>query len=392
MKAYIKVLIASFLVIFASLGFGRFAFGMVLPSMQESLNITTTQVGFISTSNFIGYIIGILLVSYLYSKFPSYKLIFSSLFLQGFSMLFMILDINYLLISFLYALSGFFAAISNISIMAYITNIVPKNIRGKFLGIVVSGNGLAIILSGLIVPYIEVYIQNSPWKVSWIFFSIIIILSAFLSQLGIKKYVNHNMPERKIKAKEYFKMPSFWKITTIYMIFGISYIVYVTFFVSAVIDKYSVSSSLSGIFWALLGSMSLLSGLIFGILADRIGAYRTLIFVFCLQTTAHLILSFNFNIYAIWISAILFGISVWSVPSIITLLISFHFDIRRTAQVLSLSTLLFAICQAIAPVGAGLIYDITKNFSYVFMLTSILTFIAIILSLIFSKQKIKQIH
>ncbi len=91
-------------------------------------------------------------------------------------------------------------------------------------------------------------------------------------------------------------------------------------------------------------------------------------------------------------SAILFGITVWSIPSIVTLLISLHFDVKRTAQVLSLITLLFAIAQALAPVLAGFIFDITKEFSNVFMITSTLTFIAVLISFIFSKQKIKQVH
>lgn len=392
MKPYIKILIASFLVIFACLGFGRFAFGMVIPNMQESLEITTTQIGFISSANFVGYIVGILLVSFFYSRFTSHKLIFSTLFLQGLMMLCMTLNSNYLIISIFYAFSGFFAAISNISIMAHITNVVPKEIRGKILGVVVSGSGLAIISSGLIVPNVETLVQESPWEISWVIFSLLIILVSFLSQPGIKKHASHDMPENKIRAKEYFAIPSFWKVTTIYMIFGISYIVYVTFFVSAVIDKYNVSSTLSGNFWAVLGAMSLFSGLIFGMFADKIGAYKTLTFVFILQTISHLILGLDLDSWVIWVSAILFGISVWSIPSLVTLLISFHFDIRRTAQVLSLSTLLFAVCQAIAPVGAGFMYDLSKDFSYIFLLTSILTFIAIILCLIFSKQKIKQIH
>ncbi len=231
-----------------------------------------------------------------------------------------------------------------------------------------------------------------PWKISWAIFSILIILVAFFSQPGIKRHASHDMPENKIKAKEYFKIPSFWKICSIYMIFGITYVVYVTFFVSAVIDKYNVSTSLSGSFWAVFGVMSVFSGFIFGIVADKVGPYKSLIFVYTLQTIAHVILTLNIDSSAIWFSAIIFGISVWSIPSLVTLLISYHFDTKRTAQILSLATLLFALCQAIAPVAAGYIYDLTNDFSYVFILTSSLTFLAIILSFIFSKQKIKQIH
>ena len=134
------------------------------------------------------------------------------------------------------------------------------------------------------------------------------------------------------------------------------------------------------------------SGFIFGAIADKVGPYRSLVFVYALQTIAHFILAIDIASYAIWFSAITFGISVWSIPSIVTLLTSLHFDVKRTAQVLSLITLLFASGQAIAPIAAGFIYDITNDFSDVFIITSILTLIAMIISYIFSKQDIKQIH
>lgn len=386
MKPYIKSIIASFLVILACLGFGRFALGMVLPNMQESLMLSTTQAGFIGTANFIGYFIGIFFANSLYSKFSTHRLIRTTIILQALCMISMTLSNNYLLISSAYALSGFFAAISNISIMAYMANVIPKELRGKALGIVVSGSGLAIILSGQIVPLIEGLVTHMPWQTSWIIFSAALIFVAFLSQPGIKKHAKHDMPQTKVKTKEYITLNSFWKIGTLYMVFGFTYSIYVTFFVSAVINKYEVSTALSGNFWALLGFMSIFSGFIFGFIADKVGAYKSLFFVYMLQTIAHLILAIDVASYAIWISALVFGISVWSIPSLITLLSSIHFDVKRTAQVLSLVTMLFAICQAVGPVVAGYIFDTTNSFNFVFLLCASLTLFAMISSYIFSKQ------
>ncbi len=41
---------------------------MVLPNMQASLDLSTTQAGFIGTANFIGYVIGIVFVNKLYTN------------------------------------------------------------------------------------------------------------------------------------------------------------------------------------------------------------------------------------------------------------------------------------------------------------------------------------
>ena len=391
MKKYIKVIFASFLVILATLGLGRFSFGMVLPNMQENLFLNTTQIGFIGTSNFIGYLIGIFFANVLYTKYNTHKLILNTMILQALAMGFMIFFTNYLALSLLYCISGFFCAIVNISIMAHISNIVPKDIRGKVLGIVVSGSGVAIVLSGQIVPYIQDITTQVPWKVSWSIFALMIVILASLSQPGIKKHTKHKMPEIKLSSNKYFYIPSFWKIATLYMIFGLTYSIFVTYFVKAVIDKYQITNSLSGDFWTILGFASIFSGLFFGILADKVGAYKTLIFVYFIQTIAHFTLTLDLNSSVIWFSTILFGISVWSIPSLIALLISVHFDVKRTSQILSLVTIIFALCQAIGPVAAGYIYDLTNSFTTIFMITSLFTLLATILSIIFSKQPIKKI-
>lgn len=384
-----KTIFAAFLIIFACLGFGRFAFGMVLPNMQESLAISTTQVGFISSANFVGYVIGIFFINPLYNRFETYKLILVTLILQGLSMLFMAFFSDYKIISAFYFLSGFFAAIVNMSIMAYMANIIPKNIRGKALGIVVSGSGLAIIFSGLIVPFMESFSFDMPWRYSWAIFSLFVVAVAFISLSSIKKDTSHHLSEEKTSSKTYLIQSSFWKIAFMYIVFGITYIIYVTFFVSAVMDKYELSTSISSQFWIVFGFISIFSGFIFGYIADKVGAFKSLMLVFILQAFAQVLLALNIDSFAIWISVILYGITVWSVPSLVALLASLYFDVKKTAQVLSLLTLFFASAQTIGPLFAGIIKDYTNSFDLVFIFSSCLCFIAVIAALVFSKEKLK---
>ncbi|RXJ91534.1 hypothetical protein CRV01_00125 [Arcobacter sp. CECT 8983] len=388
MKPYIKSIIASFLVILACLGFGRFSFGMVLPNLQESLFLNSSQVGFIGTANFIGYFIGIFFANYLYRKTSTHKLIFTTILLQAFFMFLMTLTKEYKLVSFFYSISGFFSAISNIAIMAYISNVMPTNVRGKALGIIVGASGLAIVLSGQIVPFTQDIVKEVPWETAWIIFCLILVFVAFFSQPGIKKHAAHNISELTFKTKEFISTTTFWKIAFVYMVFGFTYSIYVTFFVSAVMQKYELSTHISGNFWTLLGFMSIFSGFLFGSLADKIGAYKTLIFVYLLQTIAHGSLAFPLPSFSIWISVILFGISVWSIPSLVALLCSIEFHGNKTSKVFSLITILFAICQAFGPLVAGVIHDITKDYSNIFIITSLLALITVFISFIFSKDKI----
>ena len=52
---YAWVIVATgMLCVLACLGLGRFALGMLLPSMASSLKLSYSQIGFISTGNFVG--------------------------------------------------------------------------------------------------------------------------------------------------------------------------------------------------------------------------------------------------------------------------------------------------------------------------------------------------
>ncbi len=380
MKEYTKILLASVLIGFSSLGLGRFAFGMILPNLQENLALSTTQAGFIGTANFFGYFVGILFTNHLYNRFETYKLIPTMLLLQAFCLFSFSFASNYLVASLFYTFSGFFSAITTISIMVYISHIMPLEKKGKALGIVTMGNGLGIIVSGLLVPILYSLFGEESWRVSWILFSSIIIFIAYYVRHDLRKYDTKTLSKAHKTLKEILTQSRFWKIAVLYTIFGISYVIYVTFFITASIEKYELSSYQSGFFWMILGITSLASGPLFGAISDKIGGYKTLSIIYLIQSCAMIIMALNIPSSWLYLSALLFGLSAWCIPSIIALLSSIEFDKQYTAQIFSLVTLLFAVGQAIAPVSAGYLHDIFGNFNNVFIFCASLTFIGAIVA------------
>lgn len=392
MKAYKKAIISSILVVFACLGLARFAFGMILPNMQIDLHLNATQAGFIGSLNFLGYLLGLFFSSKFYTKFGAQILIKRSLLTQAFSMLMMGLLSNYLLISIFYLLTGFFGALANISIMTYVTQIVPKEIRGKTAGLAIIGIGSGIMLSGFSLPLFENIYNETSWRVSWISFAFIVLCIAFVTQKGLKHEMHSNITSTNANLSTIKTIldKSFLKVAFLYLIFGITYVVFVTFFVLAAQTKWGVSTEISGSFWALLGFASLFAGPLFGSIADKIGSFKALSIIFFIQTLANLLLSFDTPAYFLWLCAFLFGVSTWGVPSIMTVLSGELFGIEKTAKILSLVTIFFAFGQIIGPFGAGLIVDIFGNFSYIFALSSLLTFIGFFSSLLFSSKALSK--
>jgi|GEM_PF-6412921 len=65
---------AGTLCIFASLGLGRFALGMLLPAMGGSLRLSYSQMGLVSTMNFVGYLIAVFFCGTLTARFGHRRL------------------------------------------------------------------------------------------------------------------------------------------------------------------------------------------------------------------------------------------------------------------------------------------------------------------------------
>jgi MFS family permease len=103
-----------------------------------------------------------------------------------------------------------------------------------------------------------------------------------------------------------------WHLGLVYVAFGFSYIIYMTFFTKHLIAEGGYTQEAAGRLFMTMGWFSLLCGLIWGTLSDVIGRKRALIMVYLIHAG-------SFGLFAWWpappgftLSAILFGLSAWS--------------------------------------------------------------------------------
>ncbi len=57
------IVVTGFLIIFACIGLARYAYTMLLPSMQSELGLSYDRMGFIGTGNFCGYLLAALITA-----------------------------------------------------------------------------------------------------------------------------------------------------------------------------------------------------------------------------------------------------------------------------------------------------------------------------------------
>jgi sugar phosphate permease len=161
-----------------------------------------------------------------------------------------------------------------------------------------------------------------------------------------------------------------WHVGLIYTAFGFSYIIYLTFFTRYLISEGGYTTASAGRLFMLMGWMSLLCGLIWGWISDIIGRKATLVIVYLIHALA-------FGLFAIWpsppgftLSAILFGLSAWSIPAIMAAMCGDLLGPRFSPAGLGFVTLFFGIGQAAAPSAAGALADAYGSLSPAMLLAA----------------------
>jgi len=279
------IVAAGTLCVFAGLGFGRFALGMLLPAMGKSLALTYSQMGLISTANFIGYLLAVLVCSYISSRIGSRLLIFLALLLVAVSMLLVSRANSFISVAFFYTLTGMGSGASNVPMMALVASWFSTGQRGKAAGFIVIGSGFAILLSGKLIPFINQLTAADGWRINWLVLGIIVLIISIVcllvirdtpAELGLLPFSG------RIKTKQgdrhYFDngitavtKKDIYHLGAIYFLFGYTYVIYATFIVTALVQERGFSETVAGNFWSWVGFLSLFSGPVFGTLSDRLG-------------------------------------------------------------------------------------------------------------------------
>jgi MFS family permease len=176
-------------------------------------------------------------------------------------------------------------------------------------------------------------------------------------------------------------MPAVWFLGVVYFMYGFSYPIYMTFFTAYLINEMKVSASEAGGLFALLGGLSIFCGIIWGGLSDKLGRSKG-------AALAYLALAVSYGVFSLWtaktgfyVSAIVFGLTAWSIPTIMAAAAGDYVGPRLAPAGLGFITLFFGIGQALGPWLGGYLADVTKTFMWSFLIALAVSLVGALLSL-----------
>ena len=373
------------MVVVGALGFARFGYTMILPVMRHNLDLSLTEMGFLASGNMIGYLFFSFLGGILASKYGPRLIITCSLFVAGIAMICTGFAQGFALAFVMRFITGLGSGGSNVPMMALASAWFAPRKRGMSTGLMTSGSGISLVLVGLVLPRIFVFYGQEGWRVGWYLLGGLVII---IGLLVLKYLVNHprdmgllpvgGEPESNVQDKVsslqwslVYRSKTIWHMASIYFLFGFSYIIYSTFFASYLVDERGLLETTVGNLWALVGVLSIFSGLFWGIFSDRFGRRSGLIAIFLLQFVSFLLFALTADFSGYFLSAVLFGLTAWSIPGVMAAAVGDNLGGRLAPAGLGMITLVFGIGQALGPGISGYLTDLTASYSLAFLLAAI---------------------
>lgn len=388
------IVFAGVATVFSSLGLGRFSLGMLLPSMGASLGLSYSQMGVISTGNFVGYMISVVLAGIIAKRAGTRATIAAGLVITGGSMGLISRAMGYTEVLILYVATGVGSGLANVPAMGLVSHWFLKSTRGRAAGIMLSGNGLAIVFAGIYVPYINAGLEGQGWRTGWFTMGVISIAIAVLTAIllrntpaekGLKPIGKLDTAPRvgPIADESTHQKSNLWTMVhlgCIYSLFGSTYVIYATFIVTTMVKERGFSESVAGSFWAAVGALSIFSGPLFGWVSDKLGRKSGMMMVFTLFTVSYALAAADLPVPYLYASIAIFGITVWSIPTIMSAAVGDYMGPAQAVKFFGFITLFFGGGQVVGPAVAGFLADATGSFSVAFWMSAVLTAGAVVLT------------
>ncbi len=336
----------------AAQGLGRFAYGLLLPSMSEALHWSFATAGLLNTANAAGYLLGALVAAPAGRRWGIKRLMLGGLIATVVFLAASALTANVALLFVLRLLTGIAGAVAFVLGGVLATHLGHGRASGRsavLLGIYFAGGGLGTMLSGLVLPPA---VAAGGWRWGWI---VLGVLAAASAALVIPASARTTAPAPTTDGGGFNARPIAPAMVA-YGLFGVGYIAYMTF-IAAFLESGGAGAAEISAFWALLGAAAIGGGFLWGPMLGKLRGGRGLAVLLVVVTVGAVLPLLSTGAVAEFGSALLFGCSFLSVVTAVTTVARNALPPDRWAAAIGSLTTVFAVGQCAGPVLAGWLSD-----------------------------------
>jgi predicted MFS family arabinose efflux permease len=249
--------------------------------------------------------------------------------------------------------------------------------------VAVTGSSFALISLGTMVPFILTRHNPEGWRFCWYYFGGVTLLIALITLMFIRNRGESSFslstpyaagatspaPDAPSWKLVYHSWPV-WHLGLVYVAFGFSYIIFMTFFVKHLMSSGGYSRTEAGSLFMAMGWASLFGSFLWGWISDRIGRKQTLILVYLIHSVSFALFGVSKGAFGFSAAALVYGLTAFSIPAIMAAACGDVLGPRMAPAALGFITLFFGVGQAVGPSVAGLLADMSGSFSPAFLMAS----------------------
>jgi predicted MFS family arabinose efflux permease len=352
-------------------GFCRFSVGLLLEPMRAEFELSYTAAGMLASVNLASYVAGALLTPLLGRRFGYGATANIGLLLGAVSLSVLTFAPSVLPVVIALAGAGFASALAWISVAALGTACFPPARRGVLLGIVSGATGLGMIVAAL-VAFAVVTDGVVQWRHAWgVQAALAIVAAVAVGRIG-RSHAGETRQRGATPGLGAVRR-GLLRYYGAYAAFAAGYILFVTYIVSAVTGT-TGDFRAGATMWLLVGIGAAPGAVLIGAGSDRMSRNGMLMITQAAAGLACLavVLDLAGNAYGAKVAAVVIGAIMTGMGSLMPSLLADVLPAPQVPEVFASFTLVFAVIQAIAPVGGGILIDATGGFVPVFLAAGVL--------------------
>lgn len=265
--------------------------------------------------------------------------------------------------------------------------------RAMMTGIVLTGTGVGTIIMPSIVRWL---ISSYGWRVSYTVVGIIALVLITLAAQFLKREPSQigQLPYGADEAKAWssglkasgFSLGEAIRTKQLWLLCVISFCIWFTVgtvMVHIVIHAAGLglsAASATGVL-VVVGGAGIAGRLIMGGIADRIGNKPALIISFTIMSASFFWLMASQEMWMLYLFAVVLGFAYGALSLLVSPLVAELFGLSSHGVILGVTFLVGTIGEAVGPVLAGGIFDVTGSYLWAFLVLAIISIIGVIFSL-----------
>ena len=382
------VVIGAFLVLLVS-SLRSYSFGVFIDPLTADFGwprapLTLTYSLSLLVTSFLGIIAGTLSDRYGVRKV---MIVGSVLVIAGFVFSSMITSLGQLYLAFI--LIGIGSAAFYIPVTTAVTRWFTER-RGFAIGITVSALGIGM---AFFPPILERSIDGFGWRNTFLIAGLVSMILLSISILIMKHPPGDDDGEEEavdddgssdFTLKMALKAKYFWLIYFMFLMAQFS-----ALSVTVHIVPYSTDIGIPSLYAATLltviGVFNIGGRLFGGITSDKIGVIKGTSIFFLIQGIMIILIPLSDGLFMLYLVSIIFGVSYGGWVMIYPVIVSYLFGDKNSGAILGALGTVAGIGGAFGPYTAGYIYDLTGTYDQAFLLSGCMTFLSLLLSLVFLK-------